>query len=114
VGDIADKPVKTDKGFHVVKMTNKRPKLDRSFDSVKRMIESRLLRTKRKEALDKFVEELRGKADVEIFEDNLKKVEVPSGGPLMGPYANAPGPRPTGAPVPPKTQPKTPSKPEEQ
>ena len=97
VGDITETPVQSDTGFHVVKMTNKRPKLDRSFESVKRMIESRLLRQKRKESLDKFVEKLRAKADIQLFEENLEKVEVPGGGPMMPPGESAR--RPTMSPL---------------
>ncbi len=82
VGDVYEKPVETSAGFHIVKLTNKRPKLDRSFESVKRMIESRLLREKRKEALDKFVDDLKAKAKIEIFEENLAKIALPAGGPM--------------------------------
>lgn len=92
VGDIFESPVETKDGFHVIKLTNKRPKLDRSFESVKRMIESRLLREKRKEALDKFVEDLKTKANIETFEDNLAKIELPTRGPMGIPR---PGRRPT-------------------
>ena len=92
VGDFAESPIETKSGFHVIKLTNKRPKLDRSFESVKRMIESRLLREKRKESLDKFVEDLKGKAKIEIFEENLAKIDLPSGGPMGIPH---PGMRPS-------------------
>lgn len=92
VGDIFESPVETKDGFHVIKLTNKRPKLDRSFESVKRMIESRLLREKRKEALDKFVDDLKTKAKIEIFEDNLAKIELSKGGPMGMPPR--PGMRP--------------------
>jgi hypothetical protein len=98
VGEISKTPIQTAAGFHVIKLTNKRPKLNRSFESVKRMIESRILREKRKEALDKFVEDLQSKANVEIFEENLAKVKVPMGGPMMGQPVSRPKP-PKGASV---------------
>ena len=82
VGDITQTPVETSTGFHIIKLTNKRPKLDRSFESVKRMIESRLLREKRKESLDKFVDDLKSHAKIEIFEDNLAKIQLASGIPM--------------------------------
>jgi hypothetical protein len=56
-----------------VKLTNKRPELNRTFDSVKKMIEGRLIREKRKEALDKFIADLKARSKIEIFEDNLAK-----------------------------------------
>jgi hypothetical protein len=40
------------------------------------MIESRLLREKRGEAMDKFIEDLRKKAKIEIFEANLEKLKT--------------------------------------
>jgi len=76
VGDITEEPVKTEAGFHVVKLTNKKPEMNRSFDSVKRLIENRMLREARREGMDKFVEELREKAKIETFEDNLAKIEI--------------------------------------
>ncbi len=76
VGTILDKPVKTDKGFHVIKLTNKKPEMNRSFESVKRLIENRLLRQARREGMDKFVEDLKAKATIEIFEDNLAKLKL--------------------------------------
>lgn len=77
VGDVTAAPIQTAAGFEIVKLTNRRAKLERSFESVKRMIENRLLRDKRKEAMDKFVAELKSKAKIEIFEDNLTKLKIP-------------------------------------
>jgi peptidyl-prolyl cis-trans isomerase C len=82
VGDVVSEPVKTAEGFHIVKLTNKRPKLERSFESVKRMLENRMLRKKRKEAMDKFVSDLQSKAKVKIFEDNLAKLKFPEEPPM--------------------------------
>jgi parvulin-like peptidyl-prolyl isomerase len=78
VGDVADQPVETDQGFHVVTLTNKKPEMNRSFESVKRLIENRLLRDARSEAMDKFVAELRAKADVKFYDDNLAQVRIPA------------------------------------
>jgi peptidyl-prolyl cis-trans isomerase C len=80
VGDITEKPVKTAAGFHVIKLTNQKPAMDRSFESVKKLIENRLLRDKRREAMDKFIADLRGKSKIEIFEDNLAKLKVDTTG----------------------------------
>ncbi len=96
VGDMSDEIVQTDQGFHIVKLTNKRAEMNRSFDSVKRMIENRLLREKRKEAMDKFVADLRSKAKIEVFKDNLAELKVDTSMP-----AGPPGRIPPGA-MPPK------------
>ncbi len=76
VGDLLDKPFRTNAGWHVIKLTNKKPEMNRSFDSVKRLIENRLLRKARREGMDKFVESLRSKAKIQVFEENLAKMEI--------------------------------------
>jgi peptidyl-prolyl cis-trans isomerase C len=76
VGEIADEPVETEAGFHVVKLTNKKPEMNRSFESVKRLIENRLLREERKEKMDEFVDKLRSEAKIDIIEENLEKVKI--------------------------------------
>lgn len=96
VGDVAEKPVKTEAGFHVVKLTNKKPAMDRPFESVKKLIENRLLRDLRREAMDKFIADLRAKAKIEIFEESLAalRIEAPAPGVAEG---SAPAPAPGGA-----------------
>ncbi len=76
VGDLLDKPLRTNAGWNVIKLTNKKPEMNRSFDSVKRLIENRLLRKARREGMDKFVEDLRSKSKIQVFEENLAKMEV--------------------------------------
>ncbi|MDJ0765907.1 MAG: peptidyl-prolyl cis-trans isomerase [Myxococcota bacterium] len=109
-GDMADEIVKSDAGYHIVKLTNKREEMNRSFESVKRMIENRLLREKRTAAMDKFIEDLKNKAKIEIFEENLAKLKVDAQGALSPPGPRAPhagGPAgPALSPKPKKTKPK--------
>ncbi|MBW2277362.1 MAG: peptidylprolyl isomerase, partial [Deltaproteobacteria bacterium] len=76
IGDLIATPLKSQRGFHVIKLTNKKPEMNRSFDSVKRLIENRMLREARRDMMDKFIEDLRAKAKIEIFDENLAKVEV--------------------------------------
>jgi peptidyl-prolyl cis-trans isomerase C len=76
IGDLTETPLKTGRGYHIIKLTNKKPEMNRSFDSVKRLIENRMLREARRDMMDKFIEDLRGKAKVEIFEANLDKLEI--------------------------------------
>ncbi len=108
VGDVASKPVKTEAGFHVIKLTNKKPEMNRTFESVKRLIENRILRQLRREKMDEFVEELRKKAKREIFEENrAKRKVVATEGPAHGAQPK-PGARQTS--MPPMTQkPKAPA-----
>jgi peptidyl-prolyl cis-trans isomerase C len=105
VNELSPEPIEVQGGFSIVKLTNKKPALDRSFESVKRLIENRLLRDKRGQALDGFVADLRKKAKVEIVAENLDKVVLPPEPPPMpGMGRGFPDPAGEGAapgPVPP-------------
>lgn len=87
VGDITETPIKTAAGFHVIKLTNQKPEMNRPFESVKKLIENRLLRDKRREAMDKFIADLKAKSKIEIFEDNLAKLKVDASGAADAPPA---------------------------
>jgi parvulin-like peptidyl-prolyl isomerase len=96
VGDASEEIVQTEAGFHVVKLTNKRDEMNRSFDSVKRIIENRLLREMRRETMDKFIEDLKKKAKIEIFEDNLNKFELLDKGSENSAHVHSHSPGPAG------------------
>ncbi|MBC8132400.1 MAG: peptidyl-prolyl cis-trans isomerase [Deltaproteobacteria bacterium] len=102
VGDISA-PIKSDTGFHVLRLTQKRPGFSRPLPEVKRQIQQRLFREMRTKALDTFVADLKKKYSVTIDEANLAKVAVDtsadsrgSAGAPVGPGAPghgfAPGP----------------------
>ena len=76
IGDLAPKPIKTQAGYHVVKLVNRKPEMSRSFESVKRLLENRVLREIRREGMQKFVDKLKSEAKIEIFENNLAKIEI--------------------------------------
>lgn len=104
VGDVAG-PVQTEKGFHVLKLTQKRPGFSRTLAEVKPEIQRRLYRDVRSKKMDEFIAEMRNKVKVEIFEDQLEKisVEAVAGGPAPGalPAGLPPGAgMPPGAPPP--------------
>jgi peptidyl-prolyl cis-trans isomerase C len=131
VGDVSA-PLKTDKGWTVLRLTQKRPGFSRPLPEVKRQIQQRLFRDLRAKAMDSFVADLKKKSNIEIHEDNLAKVVVDttgSGGPgagglgmpggmhpapgMSGP-SGASGPRPMGLPpgvMPPPAAPKPPGTP---
>lgn len=81
LGDVHPELVKTDLGYHVVKLVARRPPLVRSVEDAKRMIQDRLRRDKRDQALDTLVSDLRKKASVKEEWSLLDsvKVEVPQG-----------------------------------
>jgi len=75
VGDISDL-VATDKGFAILKLTDKRPALSRSLDEARPEIQRRLLDELRTKKKKDYVEEARKTIKVEIFEDVLAKLDL--------------------------------------
>lgn len=64
--------VKTDFGFNIFKITEKKPEIVKALEEVKEEIIQTLLPTKQKEAFDNLLEELKGKVEIEINEEALK------------------------------------------
>src|SRR5439155_7857295 len=90
--------VETDKGFHVLKLTGKRPAFTKPFAEVKPEIQRRLFHEGRMKRLEAWVEEMRKQQNVEVFEERLKEVKMnPT---VVAPVATAGGgtaaPRGTG------------------
>lgn len=83
IGDVAG-PVKTDKGFYVVKLTGRRKELNRTFEEVKRQIQNRLYRDKRTKSLEDFVTNLKTKAQVQIYDDKLAALPIDTTTPATG------------------------------
>jgi peptidyl-prolyl cis-trans isomerase C len=76
VGDLSPEVVSSEAGFHIVKLTGKRDAMKRSLDDARRLIQNRLWRQKREEAIEKFVADLRAKANVKENLDLLAQVKV--------------------------------------
>jgi peptidyl-prolyl cis-trans isomerase C len=90
VGDISDL-VATDKGFAILKLTDKRPALSRSLEDAKPEIQRRLLDELRTKKKKEFVDEARKTIKVEIFEDQLAKLDLAgNAGAVAGPGAMLP------------------------
>jgi len=95
VGDVSA-PIKTDRGYAVLKLTGKRPGFSRPLAEVKRTIQQRLFKDLRTKAMESFIDELRKKYTITVDEGNLAKVAIDSGaghgpGPGVVPGATAPG-----------------------
>ncbi len=108
VGDLAP-PIKTDHGWAVILLTQKRPGINHSLPEVKRQIQQRLFRDLHAKAVAAFVADVRKKSNITINDANLSKVVVEAGtGPTaayslpgaLGPPINAPAlaPAPAAAP----------------
>jgi parvulin-like peptidyl-prolyl isomerase len=92
VGDVSP-PVKTDKGWVVLKLTQKRPGFNRPLPEVKRQIQQRLFRDTRTKKLDEFIADLKQNTKIDINEANLGKVVIENGtegGPVRGPMPGDP------------------------
>lgn len=81
VGDVAPRPVKSAKGWHVVKLTGRRDPIHRSVEEVGPQIRNRLWREKRAKSMEDFVANLRSTRPLEIEEEllNLVRVNPPRG-----------------------------------
>jgi peptidyl-prolyl cis-trans isomerase C len=90
VGDVAP-PIKTDKGWAVIRLTQKRPGFSRPLAEVKRQIQQRLFRDTRTKAMDNFVAELKKKSKIDVNDENLSKVVIDTAGGAGGPMVGAPG-----------------------
>lgn len=75
VGAVSDL-VATDKGFAILKLTERRPAGAQSFAEVKAKIEKRLLDELRARKKQELVEEARKTVSVEIFEDQLATLDL--------------------------------------
>jgi peptidyl-prolyl cis-trans isomerase C len=77
VGQIHKGLVEVDGAYHIVKLTSTRPPIDRTFEQVRRQIQSILWKEKREKAQSDFIADLKSKAKVEVNYDVLKTVEIP-------------------------------------
>ena len=98
-GEIAG-PIAVDGTFYVIKQTGRRKAVVKTYEQVKRQIQNDLYKDRREGSQKQFVEQLRSKARVEVFEDNLKKVRVDTSSRAApepsGPDPHAAPPPPTG------------------
>jgi peptidyl-prolyl cis-trans isomerase C len=74
-GEVAG-PIAAGGKFYIIKQTGRRSAVNRSFDQARREIQNELYKDRREGAQKQFVERLKTKAKIEVFEDNLKKVRV--------------------------------------
>lgn len=75
-GDVSGPIDAGDGNFWVLKQTGRRKALVRTLDEASQTIRNKLYRDKRIDAQKQFIDGLRGKAKVEILEDNLAKVRI--------------------------------------
>lgn len=79
--------VRSERGFHILRLTERRPALTQAFGDVKDEIQQRLHQERRTRRMEQWLVALRAQQKVETFEQQLKTVIVP------GPTASAGAPR---------------------
>ncbi|MFO7735328.1 MAG: peptidylprolyl isomerase, partial [bacterium] len=77
VGDIS-KPVKSEKGYHIIKLTGRRDAVEKSFEDVKTTIETKLKRKKRADFFENHIKKIQKKLGYELYEENLDSLDFAS------------------------------------
>jgi peptidyl-prolyl cis-trans isomerase C len=95
VGDVSA-PIKSDKGWHVILLTHKNPGVSKSLEDARAEIKQRLYYEHRNKVMDSVIANLRQKYGVELYEENLDKVVVDTGGGAGKTGQAAPAPAGTG------------------
>ena len=75
VGDIS-KPVESEFGFHVIKLTGKKDKIEKTFEDVKMHIENTLKTEKRKTAYEDLIEKYKKELGYKFDKDAAMAIEI--------------------------------------
>lgn len=81
VGQLSE-PFQSEAGWHVLMLTARKQRYERSFEDVKRSISNRLRRERRSLSEQKFVDDIKAKAKIEIKDELLNTIpdpELPEG-----------------------------------
>ena len=76
IGDYAPEVIRSDDGYHIVRMTGERPALMRSLEEARRPIQSKLHRERRDAAIEEFVASLRERAEIVENYELLSQVRI--------------------------------------
>jgi peptidyl-prolyl cis-trans isomerase C len=91
-GEISE-VVKTQYGYHVIKVTERKEGTVRPFDQVKAQIKSQIANQRLQDQLDKYMSDLRAKADVKVDDKTLDALTPPPAEPgeMGNPHAGMMG-----------------------
>jgi peptidyl-prolyl cis-trans isomerase C len=92
-GDIAG-PIASDKGFHILRLSERRAESTRTVADAKLDIQRKLVEQMRTQRKRELAEEARKTIRVEIYEDELAKVALPTTPDAGRPDSQAPAPKP--------------------
>lgn len=102
IGDLSG-PVQTPEGYHILLLTEKQPAVTRDLDSSREQIRQRFIAERRGGANTKFIEDLKKKSRVIVYDEALgttsapapgPQPQMPPGHPPMMPPGHAPMPAP--------------------
>ena len=84
---LAPAPLRSQRGWHVVKVLARREALDRGLDEVREEIRERLLKGERSRQFDRYLAEVRQRYPVALYDDRLDEVlaELTGAGPERSP-----------------------------
>ena len=74
-GEVSD-PIASEQGFHILRLTERRPGTTKTLNDVRRDIEQLLLQERRARTTDALVAQSRERSPVEIFTDRLPPTEA--------------------------------------
>lgn len=87
-------PIESPQGFHIIRLTQRRAGFLRPFAEVERLLRSRLVEERRRQQIDAWVADMRGRVKIEVFEDRLSQIRVDKDAGPVSPGAALPDPRP--------------------
>lgn len=93
-GQISEQPVKTDYGFHIIKLIGKKAAYQPTFKEAKSKVKDKLLIEVKREKFNDHLVKVKKEADIK------KYITPPSSEALSGPAPGAPGSTPGGSAVP--------------
>jgi peptidyl-prolyl cis-trans isomerase C len=76
IGDVSGVVDAGNGTFYILKATGRRRAMVKTFDDAKAQIRNKLYHDKRADAQKTFIEDLKQKAQVQVFDDNLGKVKI--------------------------------------
>ncbi|MEE2643294.1 MAG: peptidyl-prolyl cis-trans isomerase [Myxococcota bacterium] len=85
VGAIHPMPIESSRGWHLLQKTGYRQPLKRDFESVKVSLRNQLYRSEKRAAMERFVKDLRVRAEVKIDEEALQRIRPPKRAPGAAP-----------------------------
>jgi peptidyl-prolyl cis-trans isomerase C len=75
VGQVAG-PIESPQGFHIIRLTQRRAGFLRPFAAIEPQLRKRVADERRRQQVEAWVAEMRGRVKIEVFEDRLSQIKV--------------------------------------